>query len=80
MELKNTKSFKKRFHGLSLKDKISVAGLVNECRKNKQLPSGRKMKADEITMIVELCEWCDDNIFFNRMPNGEFAPHTYGLK
>lgn len=78
--MKDTKSFKKRFHGLSLKDKVAVAGLVKDVHVKNQLPSGRKLETDEKKMISELCEWCDENIFFNKMPNGVYQVYPYGLK
>lgn len=76
---KNTKAFKKRFHGLSLKDKVAVAGLVNDITRSGKFPSGNKIDAEEKTALSELSEWCDENIFFNKMPNGEYAERTHGI-
>lgn len=78
--MKTTAAFKKRFHGLSLKDKITTAALVREVVASGKMPSGNKLQGEDLQAMKELCAWCDENIFFNKMPNGKYADHVYGIK
>lgn len=67
-----TMNFRKRFHLLNAPMKFETAAMLGQCFKHKQMPTGRPMAADEIEMIAELLEWCNDSILFNRKPNGGY--------
>jgi hypothetical protein len=64
----NTKNFKKRFHCSGIAEKIRIANMVGECVSKEQMPTGRAMTYEEYELISSLCEWCNQNIFFDVMP------------
>lgn len=52
--------------------KLETAKQLGNLVRLKIMPTGRNMTTEELTMLEELTEWCNDSILFNRQPNGEY--------
>lgn len=69
---KKTLSFRKRFNLLAAPTKFETARLLGNHVANRTMPTMRPMTDEEHAILSELSEWCNDNIFFNRKPNGSY--------
>ena len=69
--IQETKNFKKRFHLVGIPEKIKITNLLGACLAKKQMPGGRKMSPEELHLLEELLEWCNNNCFFDTTPKWE---------
>ena len=49
--------------------------MIGRCLANKTMPTGRLMTNEEYAIMHELCEWCNDNILFDRKPSGDYSEY-----
>jgi len=68
-------SFRKRFNLLAAPMKFEAAAMIGRCLANKTMPTGRLMTNEEYAIMHELCEWCNDNILFDRKPSGDYSEY-----
>jgi hypothetical protein len=67
-----TLNFRKRYNLMAAPMKFEVARTLGNLVSLKLMPTGRAMTDAEHAMLQELVEWCNDNILFNRKPNGSY--------
>lgn len=71
----NTMTFRKRFNLMAAPMKFQTAECIGQCIERRKMPSGRSMTDEELGLMQELAEWCDDNILFDRKPAGGYSEY-----
>lgn len=70
--MRDVSGFKKRFHMLAIPSKIEVSKILGNAIRNGYYASGNPISAADAVLLKELSVWADENIFFNKMPAGNY--------
>ncbi len=71
----NTMTFRKRFNMMAAPMKFETAQWIGDCVERKRMPTNRPMTDEELQLMQELAEWCNDNILFDRKPAGGYSEY-----